>query len=167
MGTPSFCSFCGGKHLNEDWPRRCSRCSELSYGNPVPVVIALVPIAMHGLLGVRRGIEPARGRIALPGGYLNRSEPWLAGVARELDEETGVKLETNDFSLFAVCDTPAQVNVLVIVGLSRVTLHEPVVLKANDEVLELVLITPKNVHELAWDTHRLLAERYFAEAGIV
>ena len=38
------------------------------FKNPTPVVVALYP--WHdGLLGIRRGIEPKRGEVCLPGGY--------------------------------------------------------------------------------------------------
>jgi ADP-ribose pyrophosphatase YjhB (NUDIX family) len=43
--------------------------------NPVPLVATLVPVD-NGLLVVRRGIQPGRGRLALRGGYINLGETW-------------------------------------------------------------------------------------------
>lgn len=43
------------------------------YSNPKPVAVALVPVDTdqgRRLLGVRRAIEPNKGRVALPGGFL-------------------------------------------------------------------------------------------------
>lgn len=161
MGTRSFCLFCGGPHQNEDWPRICSLCGKEYYDNPLPVALVLQPIAGQGLLGVRRNIEPARGRLALPGGYVNRNESWVVGAARELLEETGVERVATDLTLFEVCDTP--VNVIILAARALQPLMSMPLLKPNHEVIELSLITPANAHELAWDTHRTLAEKYFAQ----
>lgn len=70
-----------------------------TYHNPVPVVVALVPVRIAnpsnhgsnvGLLTIERGIEPQKGQLALPGGFLEY-EDWRAGLLRELSEETGLK----------------------------------------------------------------------------
>ena len=51
------------------------------------MAVALVPVD-SGLLVVRRGIEPGRGKLALPGGYINYGESWQAACAREV-QKTG------------------------------------------------------------------------------
>lgn len=43
------------------------------------------------VLLIQRGIEPFKGRWALPGGFLRMDETGLAGAKRELMEETGLK----------------------------------------------------------------------------
>ena len=43
------------------------------------------------VLLIERGIEPFKGRWALPGGFLRMEETGLAGAKRELMEETGFK----------------------------------------------------------------------------
>jgi ADP-ribose pyrophosphatase YjhB (NUDIX family) len=45
------------------------------------------------VLLVRRGTEPMLGRWTLPGGLLEVGEPLLAGVVREVTEETGLTVE--------------------------------------------------------------------------
>jgi ADP-ribose pyrophosphatase YjhB (NUDIX family) len=73
----------------------------VTYFNPTPVVVALVPVrAINpdsgvleiGLLTIERGIEPQIGHLALPGGYLEY-EDWRAGLLRELCEETTIRIE--------------------------------------------------------------------------
>jgi len=46
-----------------------------------------------GVVLVRRTHEPLRGRWTLPGGVLELGETLQAGVAREVLEETGLKVE--------------------------------------------------------------------------
>jgi ADP-ribose pyrophosphatase YjhB (NUDIX family) len=74
-------------------PRTCTSCGVTTWDNPVPVVVVLVPVAGDGLLVVRRGIEPGKGLLALPGGFLEAHETWQEGAAREVREETGVELD--------------------------------------------------------------------------
>src|SRR6266851_1373173 len=80
-GRNTHCSFCGHAFQPDaPWPRTCDQCGQVSYLNPLPVAVTLVPVD-DGLLVVRRGIEPGRGRLARP---LRQAE--LAPIT--LDAET-------------------------------------------------------------------------------
>ena len=59
---------------------------------PVAVDIVALTIIEHTLhaLVVRRGIEPFKDHLALPGGFLRESEQTEEAAARELEEETGI-----------------------------------------------------------------------------
>jgi bifunctional NMN adenylyltransferase/nudix hydrolase len=60
---------------------------------PYPVIFQTVDVLIeqsgHVLL-VRRGASPGKGRLALPGGFLNPNERLLDGAIRELYEETKI-----------------------------------------------------------------------------
>ena len=59
---------------------------------PVAVDIVALTVIEHTLhaLVVRRGIEPFKDHLALPGGFLRESEQTEEAAARELEEETGI-----------------------------------------------------------------------------
>ena len=62
----AFCSYCGQPFIvDQAWPRTCGNCRQITYLNPLPVAIAVLPVD-GGLLCVRRGIEPAVGELAFP-----------------------------------------------------------------------------------------------------
>jgi 8-oxo-dGTP diphosphatase len=83
-----FCSACGTAYVaREAYPRRCPEpaCGLEVWANPIPVAVTLVPVidgARTGLLVVRRGIEPGRGRLALVGGRPQRA---YAAVRRHVN----------------------------------------------------------------------------------
>lgn len=56
------------------------------------VVIAECPNSESFILLIRRGKEPFKNRLALPGGFLNPDETGKDGALREFKEETSSKL---------------------------------------------------------------------------
>ncbi|AOS47134.1 NUDIX hydrolase [Pauljensenia hongkongensis] len=53
------------------------------------VALTVIDRALHCLV-VTRGIDPYRGRPALPGGFVRENEQTLQAAERELEEETGI-----------------------------------------------------------------------------
>ena len=86
------------------WPRTCPQCGETTWSNPLPVAVVLLPVAYDdgrtGLVVVRRDIEPFRGEIALPGGFIETGESWREAAVRELREETGLAAEAGRSTAF-------------------------------------------------------------------
>ncbi|GAB7052076.1 NUDIX domain-containing protein [Catenuloplanes indicus] len=153
----AHCSFCGAAFAPDaPWPRRCAACGNVTYRNPAPVAVAVQP-AGDGLLVVRRGIPPAYGRPALPGGYIDVGESWQAAVVRELREETGVDADPATVTLFDVHSAPD--GTLLVFGLLPPIGVAPAAF-ANDESLgHYVLDGPA---ELGFPLHTLVADRFFA-----
>ncbi|MFF1381359.1 NUDIX domain-containing protein [Streptomyces sp. NPDC058308] len=107
----THCSRCGA--LFEDQPsgraRTCAACGAVTYRNPLPVAVALQPVydtQGTGLVVITRTIAPARGGIALPGGFIDDREDWRHAVVRELKEETGIGADSRDVRLADAMSAP-------------------------------------------------------------
>jgi ADP-ribose pyrophosphatase YjhB (NUDIX family) len=97
-----FCSRCGtqlveGPIPGEDRDRlHCSNCGYIAYVNP-RLVVTTIPVADTGeIVLLRRGIEPAVGTWAQPGGFLEVDETVVEGAIRETLEETGLIVEPGE-----------------------------------------------------------------------
>ncbi len=71
----------------------CPACGWIAYVNPRLVVTALPITGAGEIVLIRRGIEPAAGSWAQPGGFLEIDETINEGAIRETFEETGLLIE--------------------------------------------------------------------------
>ncbi len=103
----SHCAFCGHRFESLDlaWPRRCTQCGSVSYLNPLPVAVLVIPVG-QGVLTIRRTIEPRKGSLALPGGFIEVGERWQEAAVREAREETGLEIDAASVSLVNVHSAP-------------------------------------------------------------
>jgi len=88
-----FCPRCGGKAFKTNNDGRsfyCEDCYFNYYLNNSAAVACLIFNAEGKLLLARRAIEPAKGMLDLPGGFVEPMETAEAAVIREIKEELGV-----------------------------------------------------------------------------
>jgi 8-oxo-dGTP diphosphatase len=118
----------------------------MTFENPVPVVVGLIPVVndkLVGLVVVRRAIEPGKGMLALPGGFLE-VEPWRHGLSREVREETGIEIGPENWYASTFVSSEPHPNRLLLFGESEDWLridgdHIPPFVP-NDEVSEIGLV---------------------------
>jgi 8-oxo-dGTP pyrophosphatase MutT (NUDIX family) len=157
----SCCSYCGTRFPPlKQWPAICHSCGNSNYLNPIPVVVLLVPVG-EGLVVARRNIEPQKGALVLPGGYLDLCETWQEGAIRELREETGISVSVDEITLYDVQN--GLDDTLVISGLAAQQPLNCLRPFSSYETQEIALIT-KPI-ELGFPLHNLLVRRYFIETG--
>ena len=153
------CSHCGTRFPDAElWPVTCHSCGNTNYLNPIPVVVLLVPVG-EGLVVARRNIEPRKGTLVLPGGYLDIDETWQEGARRELYEETGILISPGDISLYDVSN--GLDNTLVVSGLAARQPRSCMKPFSSSETQEIALI--EEPIELGFPLHNVLIRRYFKE----
>ncbi len=155
------CIYCGTRFAPDaPWPRPCLGCGELNYRNPLPVAVALVPVD-GGLLLIRRGILPARGKWALPGGFIDWGESWQTAAAREVWEEAGVSVQPEELTEFRVRCTSD--GFALVFGLARPRRSEELPPYRWTEETTDRRVWDRVPPEMAFDLHAEMMRRYFAE----
>ena len=91
----TFCPVCGSKHfvVNNFKSKRCQDCGFTYYANPCSATAAFIVNDNDEMLVVRRGKEPAKGTLDLPGGFVDMCETVEEGMRREIKEETGLDVQ--------------------------------------------------------------------------
>lgn len=163
MALHDHCSYCGAAYASgAAWPRLCASCGETTWRNPLPVAVALLPVETddgRGLILVRRDIEPMRGELALPGGFIELGETWQEGMVRELREETTLLADPADVRLFDVRST-ANGNLIVFGVLPPRPLSAIPASVATEESLGFEIgVGPR---PLCFPTHTAVMARYLA-----
>ena len=90
-----FCPVCGAKAFVEhnEKAKKCMACGFVYYFNPSSAVACFIKNAKGELLLVRRGKEPAKGTLDLPGGFVDMFESGEEAARREVREETGLHIQ--------------------------------------------------------------------------
>ncbi len=152
----SHCHFCGAAYAADVWPRHCAACEQTTYRNPTPVAVLLLPVD-DGVLCIRRGLIDGRGQLALPGGYVDFGETWQQAAARELLEETQIRIDADDIKLLDVHSAPN--TLLVFATHPRLSSSSLSAFSPSDEITERVVVTVPTV--LAFDLHTRVLGRWF------
>lgn len=80
------------------------------YDYPRPMLTAdcMVVNDRNEVLLVRRGNDPYKGCWALPGGFMEMDETLEHCAVRELEEETGLKVDEQDIRLIGIYSAPGR-----------------------------------------------------------
>ena len=108
------------------------------------------------VLLVERGIEPFKGKWALPGGFIWMDESALEGAKRELEEETGLKdAYIRQFHTFSEPKRDPRERVITIAYYALVRISE---VKGGDDAAKAQWFPLDQVPALAFDHDKILRE---------
>ena len=143
-----YCPSCGSTDLHRPIVDRlvCKTCGFELYFNAASAVIGLITDEQGRLLVTIRAREPAKGRMGLPGGFVDLGETAEQALAREIKEELGLELARARF----LCTEP---NVYLYKGVTYVTVDMAFVCKvmdpnkaaAADDVLQIMWLYPSQI----------------------
>ncbi len=140
----------------------CPECGRSWYRNSAPTVGAAIVQNGQALVTVR-GIEPEKGKIDVPGGFLEVGEHPVDGLKREAREELGVEVEVDGEPVQLATHTYGEDGawVLAIGFKARIVEGEP---EPADDVAELLWVSADEVDglEFAWEH-----DRRFVRAALV
>lgn len=103
----NFCSDCGARVALQavagDERQRyvCTDCGKTHYQSPSVLVASYICVGER-VLWIKRGIPPAVGKWAMPGGFMESDETPEAAACRELKEETGIEVPAEKMILVSV-----------------------------------------------------------------
>ncbi len=162
-----FCPQCGAQvpARNPNAPLDCAACGFHFYFNP-SVAAAAIALRPDGkALFIRRAKEPAQGKLAIPGGFIDIGETAEQALRREFLEEVNVELTDIRF----LCSQPndyhyREVTYPVLDFFFSAQAKADSVVAALDDVDEFHWLDPASVdlNEIAFPSVRAAIEEFLA-----
>lgn len=153
-----FCPRCGNQSLSilEQNGMACSRC-DLKYFHNAAAAVACILVSPEGIVLVERTIEPSKGLLDLPGGFVNYNESLEDALRRELLEELNIEISTFRYLIsipneYRYCDiTYFTTDSIFLVEWDETFTPEP-----NDEIasIQFVKIEDVDMNKLAFSSTR-------------
>jgi NAD+ diphosphatase len=93
-----FCPRCGTKRTSKAInPFHCPACGHTQYINPATAVAAILLGPDDRMLLLRRAKDPGKGKLGLPGGFVDIGETAEDALRREVREEVNLEINTVEF----------------------------------------------------------------------
>ena len=146
-----FCPKCGSSEfeIHNALSKHCANCGFTYYQNPRASTAAFILNGKGELLVARRSKDPAKGTLDLPGGFVDNYENAEQGMVREIEEETGLKVEADKVQyMFSIPNiyrySGMDIHTLDLFFLCRVA--EDAEVKAADDAAELTWLPLREVY---------------------
>ncbi len=139
----------------------CPNCHFVHFADPKVAVIALVTHE-DKVLVVRRAIDPAKGKWALPGGYMDAGEMPEAALQRELHEELSLDVRIVQLlDIFPMVVTPGRTQGIVLAYHATPADAQRTGFTCDDDVCEAGwFLADQLPTELAFDSTYTLLDRW-------
>ena len=161
MGYLEFCSNCGEKnhygYIDGNTRYHCTKCETIHYENPKPTATLICPWGNKILL-VKRAVDPGKGLLGLPGGFIEKGESPGVAAERELKEETG--LDGSAEKVLGVCSHFNTIfGDILLIGI-EIKVKDWSTMVAGDDAEEAALFPLNNLPSLAFSCHEKIVNMY-------
>jgi 8-oxo-dGTP diphosphatase len=127
------------------------------YPRPAVTVDAILVSSNKTVLLIERGRDPYEGKWALPGGFIDMNESLETACKRELEEETGLKVESlTQFRAFGAVDRDPRHRTISV--LFYAFTDEELLACAGDDAAKAQWFPLSQLPELAFDHQQILQE---------
>ncbi|GAC1370710.1 MAG: NUDIX domain-containing protein [Candidatus Saccharimonadales bacterium] len=160
--TMNYCYLCGHTanavvtHEGTHW--KCTSCAQTYFANPKPATeIILIDELGRAAVAVRAR-DPYKGKLDLPGGFVDAGETLEEGIAREIFEEVGLTPEQYSKPVYlesATADYPwGHELTQVVTAAYTAQITSTVQLTASDDVASIEFLTADQLKrdDFAWPT---------------
>lgn len=131
------------------------------YPRPAVTVDAILISPDRKILLIERGREPYKGKWALPGGFIDMDEELETACIRELEEETGIRVEAlRQFKAYGGVNRDPRHRTVSVIFYAFT--DEELIASAGDDASKAQWFSINQLPELAFD-HRLILEEFQAE----
>jgi len=143
-----FCPVCGSPHFNANnvKSKKCADCGFVYYLNPSAATAAFIENEQGELLVCRRGKEPSKGTLDLPGGFTDMEETCAETIAREIKEELNLAVDSSEI-LFSLPNwyRYSGMNIPTLDFFFRCRVSDFSTLQAADDVAEAFFVKPEEL----------------------
>ena len=164
----NFCPNCGHPltdALRFGKERRvCEACGYVHFHDPKVAAVVFVTEGERVLM-VKRGVDPQRGKWALPAGYIDYGEDPREAAAREVEEETGLKVRITRLIDVLGPDARNEGPASIVILFEGEAVGGE--LGARDDADKAIFLAPEDIpfSEIAFESTRLLLKRWMQERG--
>lgn len=167
MAHLEYCSNCGKvnsrSQIDGNIRYHCTTCGTIHYENPKPTATLVCPKG-NDILLVKRAVEPGKGLLGLPGGFIELNETPEMAAVRELEEETGLLGIVEKLLGSSSHFNTIHGDVLLLGILMRIENAEP--LQAGDDAEEADWFSLDNLPPLAFRSHSEIVKMYLESLDV-
>lgn len=165
MDIFNYCPSCGAKGISYDGIKKyyCSDCSFTFFNNVAAAVAAILEFE-GSIIFIKRNKEPGKGKLDLPGGFIDPNETVEEAIKREIQEELEIDVES--FRYIGSCPNVyeyknVEYHTCDMFFHSRIETYP----QSYDEkeIEELVLIKPEDIiiEDIAFESMKKFLKLYF------
>ncbi|MCW1304560.1 MAG: NUDIX hydrolase [Candidatus Parvarchaeota archaeon] len=127
---------------------------------PRKMVDAIIPYR-NGIVLIERAVEPFKGKLALPGGHIEKGESAEEAVKREVKEETGLEVKIK--RLVGIYSGPHRDPRYPTISSCYICDVIGGNLKASSDAKKVVILNRVNAHDLAFDHSKMIKDANLIE----